>query len=229
MQVATIIQARMGSSRFPGKSLYELQGKPSLEHLLDSVRQVVALDNIYVATSTNKEDEAINDFAKHYGVNAFRGHPTNVASRFLETVRQSNCSHFVRLSGDSPLFDYRNLNGGLKLSQEDNSAIISSSYEKSLPSGMNFEIFPAEVFIDNYPNFSLEDDFEHVTRFFYSNSSNFNIQAFPKQVEGPENYHFSFDTDKDRLRIEKLFSLFEKPHYDYTLKEKCALYDSIRN
>ena len=224
MQVIAIIQARMGSTRFPGKSMHELGGKPSLEHLLDSVSQVLPRESIYVASSTNPEDRPIAEFSSAYGVQLHQGHPSNVASRFFEILKDSTCSHFVRLSGDSPLLDHRAITRAIDLAQESPDAIISSTVARSYPSGTNVELIPRDLFLNAYPAFAIDDDFEHVTHYFYRREKDFSILPLPSEIENPGRYSFSFDTAKDLEKLNAIFQQLEKPHYKYTLAEKCELF-----
>ena len=82
LDTTAIIQARMGSSRLPGKVLMNIEDKPILERIVYSLSRIIDLQDIYIATTTLKEDDPIEEFARNRGVNCYRGEVENVFSRF---------------------------------------------------------------------------------------------------------------------------------------------------
>lgn len=235
MQLDIIIQARMGSARFPGKSLYPLGGRPSLGRLLDSLRRFNAagdgncsVQKICVATSDRSQDDPIAGFCRTENVECFRGDESNVASRFAELARRSQADYFVRLSGDSPLFDYRTLGEGCNvLAKRPDLATTTYVLPRKHPSGMNAEFVRLSTFLEAYPHFSKAEHFEHVTPYFYENAERFSIEAIPGGISDAENCKFSFDTDEDRRILEAIFAEIEaggREHYEFTLAEKRDLY-----
>lgn len=217
----------MGSKRFYGKSMYLFNGRPSLGHLLDSIVQYVDRGKIRVATTINKEDDPICDFCSDNGISYFRGDEINVALRFQRIVVQEEPDYFVRLNADSPLFDWRLLKKGLEQFRMEND-ICTTSISKKIPSGMNVEIINARTFLQEYQYFHLPSHFEHVTAYFYENKSRFRI--IPIEYEMPSEFcgfKFSFDTEDDRIRLEKLFRLMDKDHYFLSLIDKCKLYQEL--
>lgn len=105
--------------------------------------------------------------------------------------------------------------------------IVSTVRTRRFPSGMNFEIIRTSTFLQTYPCFSKKSHFEHSTTYFYENSNRFNIAQVGNNVENPENYKLSFDTKLDRRRIERFLKHIKKPHYFYTLKQKCLIYNRL--
>ena len=222
MSVIAIIQARMGSKRFPGKSMYPFNGKPSLQHLLESVMQVIAKENIYLASSINVENDAIEEFAVKNSFNVYRGDEENVASRFLHILQQKPCDYFVRLNGDSPLMDYRVIENALQ-HKNGGADLISTVPGRKFPSGMNAEMIKSSTFLSSYELFSTNDHFEHVTKYFYENDKKLHIVTLQCPISNAQKFNFCFDTTEDRSKIEKIFAKLEKPHYEYTLQQKCSM------
>ena len=105
MNVVAIIQARMGSSRFPGKVLQHLAGKPLLWHITSRLRQCTMLNQIVLATSNNPADDPLEEFAKEEGLVVIRGDELNVLQRYLKAARDTNADVIVRVTGDAPLVD----------------------------------------------------------------------------------------------------------------------------
>lgn len=222
-----IIQARMGSQRFPGKTMYKLAGKPSIEHLLDAVSQVFSRDNIFVATSTDPANDAIVSFTSNYGANIYRGDENNVAGRFLDIINTTRPDVFVRFNADSPLLDYHIIDNALQIIAASRVDIVSTAIGRPFPSGMNVEVLQSRVFQDCYGDFKDDGHFEHVTRYFYEKSANFKIESLPCPIENPRSYKFTFDTEEDAKRLEIFFKEIQLPHYQYTLEQKCKIYTKL--
>jgi spore coat polysaccharide biosynthesis protein SpsF len=221
-----IIQARMGSKRFPGKSMHEFNDIPSLKHLTNSLLQLIPKEQIIIATSENIDNNAIREFAKIENINLYSGDENNVASRFYTILKHRPCKYFVRLNGDSPLFDYRILEEEIS-ALNDKFDIVSTIATERFPSGMNFEILKSEVFKDYYNNFTTSDHFEHVTKYFYDHKDQFAIKQVENKIDNAKNYNFSFDTKEDLERLKKLFDSFDTEHCNYSLVEKCKIYDKL--
>ncbi len=105
MTVAAIIQARMTSTRFPGKVLKTLAGKPLIWHIIHRLRKSKTIDKIVLATSTNREDDQLAAFAEEEGILVFRGSEHNVLERYYLAARQVEAEVIVRVTGDAPLID----------------------------------------------------------------------------------------------------------------------------
>lgn len=218
-----IIQARMGSVRFPGKSMYFFNARPALSYLIDALLQCIDRARICVVTSERKENDCIRDFCRAEHIEVYSGSEQNVASRFYEVLQKKRCHRFVRLSGDSPLFDYRLLEKAL-YAFPDRCDVYSSIYTERYPSGMNFEIIQRSTFLNAYPLFTKEEDFEHVTRYFYTHDKHYLIiQAPALNVVPMTACRFSFDTAGDAQRINAFFQSIDKPHYSYSFQKKLEI------
>jgi len=105
MKVVVSIEARMGSSRLPGKSLKKILGKPMLELMIERVKDCKEIDDIVVATSSNKKDDAIEELTSKLQVNCFRGSEDDVLDRVLNAAKMVNADVILELWGDCPLID----------------------------------------------------------------------------------------------------------------------------
>ena len=224
-----VIQARMKSTRYPGKVMFPFSGKPAMEHILDSALQVFDPPRVYVVTSVDPANDAIVALCKQKAVNVYRGDEDNVASRFWDILHAVPCDYFVRLNADSPLLDHRIIirAADIATSSGDAADIVSTSSPRNFPSGMNVEIVRSRTFLNEYSYFSDTEHFEHVTLYFYQNLHKFVIKSVPSKLEKPQSYKFSFDTDEDRKRMEAIFESLSMPHYKYTLRQKCRIYDGL--
>jgi spore coat polysaccharide biosynthesis protein SpsF len=103
--VVAVIQARMGSSRLPGKVLMPIAGKPLLWHLIYRLRQCRTVDSVAVATSNESADDAIQQFCADHGVTCVRGPLQNVLERYRLAALATGAKTLLRVTGDSPLID----------------------------------------------------------------------------------------------------------------------------
>jgi len=105
MTILAVIQARVGSSRLPGKVLMPILGRPMLERQIERVQRCRRLDHVVVATSDSPEDEGIVTLCKGVGVDFFCGNLHDVLDRFYQAAKRYDPDHVVRLTGDCPLID----------------------------------------------------------------------------------------------------------------------------
>lgn len=105
MSACAIVQARMGSSRFPGKVLRDLAGKPLIWHVIYRLRQCARVTQIVLATSDQPDDDPLADFARSLSVDVVRGSEQNVLARFLLALERTEAPTILRITGDAPLID----------------------------------------------------------------------------------------------------------------------------
>lgn len=222
--IGVIVQARMGSTRLPKKSLMLLGKRPLLGHLLDSLLQTVPRNQLWIATSTNAEDDAIELFCGEEQVQCFRGHPTNVAQRFQQLLERYPCEYFARVNGDSPVFDFRVLEQGAdKLKQNTPVDLVTTVVGRTFPSGANLEILRTTTYLDAYPQFSTNDHFEHVTKFFYEHLEDYALAPLMFISDQRPLPKMSVDDTEDFSKMQRFFEGISKPHFEYSLLEKCSL------
>jgi spore coat polysaccharide biosynthesis protein SpsF len=216
----------MGSSRFPGKSFYHIQGRPSLSYLVDGLLHFFSKDTLCVLTSTNSENNVLRKFCEENQIQCYSGSEENVASRFYDFLEKENCDYFVRINGDSPLFCADELYKFLK-----NNNLVKDFYStilhKTYPKGVNFEIIKTKCFLNFYPFFVKSEHFEHVTNFFYENLNLISHENICNSTNENKDFNFCFDTIEDLKFLEKIFGMMDKPHFEYSLEEKCKLAFSL--
>ena len=105
MKIAAIVQARMGSSRLPGKVLEDIAGKPMLWHLVNRLQKSKLLNGIIIATTTNDIDQPILDLAASIGVDSFAGDEKDVLDRYYQAAIKFGVDIICRITADCPLID----------------------------------------------------------------------------------------------------------------------------
>ena len=209
-----IIQARTSSSRFRNKILHSFYGKTLIEHVIDKIKKSKKV-KIVVATSKNKEDDKLVSFLIDKKIKYYRGSLNNVAKRLYDTATFEKQNFFLRISGDSPLIDFRLINKIINISDKNkNFDLITNIFPRTFPSGQSVEIIKTATLGKNLKYFSKLDK-EHVTRYFYRNSPKFKIKNFiDKQKYNTKK--LSIDTFNELKIILKLFNRKKFINYSYS-------------
>ena len=176
--IPVIIQARMSSSRLPGKVLKKINGIPILAHIVDRCSQAVGKNYVVVATSSEKSDDPIEIFTKQLGVTCYRGSLNNVYLRFVDIIKILCVQHFVRVSADSPFLDPNLIQAALKQAERNDVDLITNIFPRRYPKGQSVELIRASGFLE--PSYQLLQKFsaEHITRGFYLHAEQFDIINF---------------------------------------------------
>ena len=223
MRIAAIIQARMGSSRLPGKVLRSVAGKPLLQYLLERLAHCQELNGIIVATSESEEDLPIVDFCSNLGVVCERGSLNNVADRFRSVAAVHALDAFVRVSGDSPLLDITILRQCLSRFTTQDIDVVTNVFPRTFPRGQSSEVVKTSSFNRAYRLMSKPDDFEHVTQIFYRHPDTFQIE----NVRCEQDYadvHLAVDAQRDLELFDAIVKNMTRPHWQYVLADIAELY-----
>jgi spore coat polysaccharide biosynthesis protein SpsF len=227
MHIGAIIQARMSSRRFPGKVLCPVVDKPILLYTIERLKHCNFLDKIIVATSADASDTAIADLCLGQGLDCYRGPLENVAARFKNVLDKFYFDAFVRVCGDSPLLDQRLLNKGIEVFLNGEFDLVTNLMPRTFPSGQSVEIVRSDTFRQAYPLMREEEDLEHVTRFFYRNSSGYRIKNFTADRDY-KGIHLAVDTPADFEVLAAILAAMDRPHWEYCLSEIVQLYTRFR-
>lgn len=174
MQTVAIIQARMGSTRLPGKVLRDIGEKPMLEHVLERARATRELDKIVVATTENEEDDEIVRVVQRMGVTFFRGSEQDVLDRYYQAAKVHDANPVVRLTADCPLLDPDEVDRVVK------SFVASPDLDylgtgETYPEGYGTEVFTYEALQRAWEEASLSSEREHVTSYIWDGDDSFAV------------------------------------------------------
>lgn len=178
-KVVFIIQARMQSSRLPGKVLMPLPlwgAKPLLMWVIEELRKSKHCGEIVIATSKNKENDLLESFCIKNKITCFRGEEDDVLSRFIKILRDADYNTVVRLTADNPIIDINTLDETINFHLLEENDYTGTD---TLPTGMNFEVIKAQSLLKMPDQVLTENDREHVTLFIRNN------QKYKKGVFNP--------------------------------------------
>ena len=163
LKTVLITQARLGSTRLPGKVLMEVNGTPLLKIHLDRLKKSKKIDKIIVATTENDEDNIIEKFTTEWGYDVFRGSENDVLDRFYQSVKNIKPLWLVRVTSDCPLIDPKLVDDVISFAQNKNFDYCSNTLVENFPDGQDVEVFKFSALEYVWKNAVKKSDREHVT------------------------------------------------------------------
>lgn len=169
---AVLIQARMSSSRFPGKMLSRLKGEYLIDFVFTRCSKSATADLVAIVTSTEKSDDPLYEHCLRRGFPVFRGSLNNVLERYIEAAKFFNIDFICRVCGDSPFVDYNSIDKMFTVLTREGIDFVSLSPVDCAP-GFISEVVTLKALQKAYANHRSEQDLEHVTLFIRENPGDF--------------------------------------------------------
>jgi spore coat polysaccharide biosynthesis protein SpsF len=144
-KIVATIEARMASSRLPGKVLLPAGGKPMLKHLVNRLRQVKSIRDVVLATTVNRIDDCLEDFARHEDISCFRGSEEDVMGRVIGAADSVNAGIVVEITGDCPIIDPLLIEQTIQMYLHNPCDFASNSLIRSYPDGMDTQVFSLDT------------------------------------------------------------------------------------
>jgi len=163
MNVTAIIQARMNSTRLPGKIMKAVLGRPLLGYLVERLRRSSRIGDIVLATTISPEDDPVAVLAQELGVKVFRGSEQNVLDRFHGAATTFGVRHIMRITADCPLIDPELLDRLVAYYLSNELDYASNNNPPTLPDGLDAEVFTVEALVSAHTHAALPSELEHVT------------------------------------------------------------------
>ncbi|WP_173918951.1 cytidylyltransferase domain-containing protein [Halobacillus sp. Marseille-Q1614] len=207
MKVVAIIQARMGSSRLPGKVLKTVLNKPLLEHQIERIREAKLIDEIVIATTFLKQDDPIVSLCEKLNVPYYRGSEIDVLERYHEAALSVKAQAIIRITSDCPIIDPLQIDKVVQvyLSVNDISPLryVSNTLQRTYPRGMDTEVFSFSSLREAHIHAHTLKEREHVTPYMTSRPTTFSLTNVP--YKNDESHHrWTVDTPEDLLLIKKI-------------------------
>jgi spore coat polysaccharide biosynthesis protein SpsF len=225
VKVGIVILARYNSSRLPGKALKTIAGKPVLLYIVERIKTVVPLGDIILATSQNKSDDILAEFAQEQGIACHRGSLEKVALRFYEAAQQLNCQYACRINGDNIFLDPALLKAMVKQAQKNEHPFLSNVKGRTYPKGMSVEIV-AMAYYQKHLATILSSAYytEHVMVYLYELAAA-DAHFYLKNTTLPEaaGLQLALDTAQDFERSQWIINNLNVPHTQAGLSQIVAL------
>lgn len=209
--VAGIIQARMASTRLPGKALIEICGKPLLQHLVERIKQSKLVDKIIVATTEKPEDGNIEELSKALGVNVFRGSEKDVLDRFYKCAEKFSVDIVARITADDPFKDPFIIDRAIQILKSDRTLdYVSNALKPTYPEGLDIEVFKFEALEIAWNESNKVSEREHVTPYIYNNPNIFSLYNFENEINLSD-LRWTLDTQADLEFTEEIYKRLYSP------------------
>jgi spore coat polysaccharide biosynthesis protein SpsF len=204
MKTVMIVQARMTSTRLPGKVLKEVLGKPLLEYQIERLRRIPSVDKIVIATTVNTMDQPIVACCNRLGMAYFRGSEEDVLSRYYGAAIEQQADVVVRVTADCPLIDPEVCEQAITyfIENKDNYDYLRLEH---YPRGLDTEVFSFKGLEECFREATAQPDREHVTPFFYRQPERYRV----KKLYCPEDsshHRWTVDTPEDFELVGRIIS-----------------------
>ena len=204
--IGCILQARMGSTRFPGKILENLDKKNTvLDFVIRQLQSSELLDKIIIATTVLKRDDIIEKISKDHGLDYFRGSENDVLDRYYQCAKKFSVDTIVRVSSDDPLIDPKILDKGIQIFNSKFFDVLTTNQPHTFPYGLDFEIINFSSLEKISKEAKLPSEREHVSTFFYTNEKDFQIFHY-KYKKNVAHIRCSLDHSEDLIFLRELVS-----------------------
>jgi len=206
--IAAIIQARMSSTRLPGKVLKKIKGKTLLEILIERLKHSKKIDKIMIATSNNAKDLAIVKLAKKINIPYFIGDENDVLDRFYQAAKKFKADIIVRVTGDCPFHDPKLVDDIINfyLVNKDKYDYVSNVDPPTFPDGLDLWVFPFKTLKRAWKKAKLQSEREHVCPYIWKNPHLFRIGHFESKIDYS---HLRWTVD-DATDFEFIKNIFER-------------------
>ncbi len=223
MQLRTIaiVQARMGSSRLPGKVLLDIAGEPMLVRVVERVRRAGSVDLVVVATTTGAEDNPLADLCLERGYPVYRGSLHDVLDRFYQAARAHLADVIVRITADCPLIDPHVIDDTVQAFLSSGADFAANRlpppWQRTYPIGLDVEVCTFEALEKAWENADQAHEREHVMPFLYAQEGRFNVLLVDHEPDFGS-LRWTVDTAEDLELVRQIYARFPGQD-DFSWKE----------
>lgn len=212
--IGAIIQARMGSTRLPGKVLMDLAGKPVLRHVIDRVKLVPEIERIVVATSREQKDDVIAAKCREWGARVYRGDEKDVLDRYFKAAALHLMTVVVRITADCPLLDPAVVSKVIQEFKASGCDYASNVHPPSYPDGLDCEVMSITALQTAWDEAGSPFHREHVTPYLWQDSGRFGAVNVSSTGD-TSSLRWTLDTPEDLEIIRELQKKIPPGHTDY--------------
>lgn len=209
-RVVASIEARMGSSRLPGKMMSDIAGRPALMRLFERLRQAKTLDAIVLATTAQPADDPLARLAETADIRCYRGSEEDVLNRVVEAHRMMKTEIVVEVTGDCTLIDPRVIDLGVTTFLANDVDVVANVVKPSYPMGIDVQVFRLAALAEVEAGVCDPAVREHVSLFFYEHPERYRVLhlAAPKRYHAPE-LRLQLDYPEDQQLIREIYRRLE--------------------
>lgn len=228
MKLLVVIQARMGSTRLPGKVMLPLAGKPLLERMVERVRGARTPFDLVIATSTDAQDEPIRELGKGLSVPVFSGHATDLLDRHLRAAEAFAADAVVKIPSDCPAIDPQVIDRvvGAYLHAPGQYALVTNLNPPSWPDGNDVEVMSYNALQVAWRFARSPHEREHTTPYLWDNPQRFAIRNVSwEKGDYSASHRLTIDYEEDYLLLDQVFTALYRPGDVFGVQEIIDLLD----
>ncbi len=223
--ILAVIQARMSSSRLPGKVMKDLLGEPMLFRQIERVRRSRLIDAVVLATSDDSSDDPIEALCLERGIDIFRGSLNDVLDRFYRACEPFSPDHVVRITGDCPLIDPLIIDRLIAKHVDEANDYTSNTIPPTFPDGLDAEVMTFDALSSAWNSAQLSSEREHVTPFIHKNRDVFKCANFTNEFGDLSKMRWTVDEPEDFVFVQMVYSALFPSKPDF---ETCDVLTLIR-
>ncbi|AJH01338.2 hypothetical protein LF65_04809 [Clostridium beijerinckii] len=219
-KIVATIEARMTSSRLPGKVLMDFCGKTDLQHIVERLGRSKYIDEIVVATTINEEDDPIIDLCKNIGCKYYRGSEEDVLLRVLEAAKSVEADYIVEITGDCPVTDWRHSDHIIEMFFSGEYDYVSNTIERTFPRGFDTQIFPVRILAEVNEITQNPVDHEHVSIYIYTHPEKYKLLNWKadEKMNHPQ-FEITLDTIEDYEFIKQIYEILYLKDFDFSAQD----------
>jgi spore coat polysaccharide biosynthesis protein SpsF len=217
MKVVAIIQARMGSTRLPGKVLKDIEGETALARVVSRLRRASLIDEVLVATADRPADDAIVAESRRCGVAVSRGDENDVLDRYFRAAQLSKAEAVVRITSDCPLIDPGITDKTIRAFLDEGPDYASNALQRTYPRGLDTEVISTRALERAWRAASKAYEREHVTPYIYEHPDQFKILPVTGDADYSQ-HRWTLDTPEDLKFIRAVYAQM-KGHDNFLWKD----------
>lgn len=221
-RTVAVLQARMSSTRLPGKVLLRTCGKPLLQHQVERVRRCRTIDTLVVATSDSPDDAPIAALCEQIGVAVFRGDLNDVLDRMVNAARPQAPAWFVRLTGDCPLADPAVIDQVVQACRAPGVDYASNALHPSFPDGLDAECMRFAVLEEAWREARKPSEREHVTPFLHTQPQRYALREV-RHAPDLSALRWTVDDPADFVFVSQVYEHLYARQPDFGLEDVLAL------
>lgn len=213
MKVVAVIQARMGSTRLPGKMMLPLDRKKTITRVISRTAAANNIDEVVVATTQKNRDLLLSERAREAGKSVYRGNEEDVLHRVLKAATNADADIIVRIAGDCPAVSPKIIDHAVEKLREYETRYVSNKLDRTFPLGLDVEAFTRNSLISVEKATTEPHEREHVTVYYLDNPEEFNARKFvstevftERKYQDRTDIELVLDEAEDYLYLNKIFT-----------------------
>ena len=224
MRIVAVVQARMGSTRLPGKVLADIGGQPMLERVIRRLQCAGSLNGVMVATTTEPADMRVVTEAERLGAEVFRGSSSDVLDRYVRAAAVCDADTVVRVTADCPLIDPEIVTDlvGAFVNARPAAHYVSNTLERTYPRGLDVEVIDRRALERAGREAHKLYEREHVTPYLYEHPEAFRLLSFKNAGDDHSHYRWTVDVAEDLALVREIYRRLE-PNGEFGWRDVVAL------